>query len=226
LWDVGYLECKWGHLGCLAERHDSFSRPVELDLSPRGGFIQKDWRKNMYEKIYVVPLDENSRHNAEWLGQTLSKKMGFRLQTGIVSRLPDEAYNSGSNQYYAVPILAKLELLKGTEDEIIVALTEEDLYIPSQNFVFGQANSVGRTAIISTLRLKPEYYGLPENEELLRSRLLASALHELGHLLGLKNCSEDCVMKPISSVNELDRRSDGFCPNCLLNLTLPTKVKI
>jgi archaemetzincin len=180
----------------------------------------------MYEKIYVVPLDENSRPFAEWLGQSLSRKMGFRLQSGIVSRLPEEAYNAGSNQYYAVPILAKLELLKGAEDEIILAITDEDLFIPNHNFVFGQANSVGKTAIVSILRLKPEYYGLPEDEELLKSRLLASALHELGHLLGLKNCSNDCVMRAIGNVNELDRRPDGFCPNCLLNLTLPTKVKI
>jgi archaemetzincin len=180
----------------------------------------------MYEKIYVVPLDENSRPFAEWLGQTLSRKMGFRLQTGIVSRLPEEAFNAGSNQYYAVPILAKLELLKGAEDEIILAITDEDLFIPNHNFVFGQANSVGRTAIVSLLRLKPEYYGLPEDEELTRSRLLASALHELGHLLGLKNCVNDCVMRAIMNVNELDHRAEGFCPNCLLNLTLPTKVKI
>jgi archaemetzincin len=180
----------------------------------------------MYEKIYVVPLDENSRSLAEWLGQTLSRKMGFRLQSGIVSRLPDEAYNANSNQYYAVPILSKLEMLKGSEEEIILAVTDEDLYIPSQNFVFGQSNSIGRTAIVSLLRLKPEYYGLPEDEELVRSRLLAASLHELGHLLGLRDCTNDCVMRRILNVNELDRRPDGFCPSCLLNLTLPTKVKI
>jgi archaemetzincin len=152
--------------------------------------------------------------------------MGFRLQTGIVSRLPDEAYNSSSNQYYAVPILAKLELLKGSEEEIIMAVTEEDLYIPNRNFVFSQANSVGRTAMVSLFRLKPEFYGLPEDDELLKARLLGAALHEIGHLLGLRNCSNDCVMRLISNVNELDRRAEGYCPNCLLNLTLPTKVKI
>jgi archaemetzincin len=180
----------------------------------------------MYEKIYVVPLDENSRAHADWLGQVLAKKMNFRLQSGIVSRLPEEAYNAQSNQYYAVPVLSKLELLKGSEDEIIMAVTEEDLYLPNQNFVFGQANSVGRTAIVSFLRLKPEYYGLPQDEKLMRGRLLSVALHQIGHVLGLKNCTEDCVMKATSSVNELDKRSDTFCPNCFLNLTLPTKVKI
>jgi len=180
----------------------------------------------MYEKIYVVPLDENSRGHADWLGQILSKKMNFRLQSGIISRLPEEAHNSKSNQYYAVPILSKLELLKGSEDEIILAVTEEDLYIPSQNFVFGQANSVGRTAIVSFLRLRPEYYGLPEDDNLTKDRLFTVALHQIGHLLGLKNCTDECVMMAVYTVNELDKRPDGFCYNCLLNLTLPTKVKI
>ncbi len=180
----------------------------------------------MYEKIYVVPLDENSRAHSDWLGQTLSKKMNFRLHSGIVSRLPEEAHNTKSNQYYAVPILSKLELLKGSEDELILAVTEEDLYIPSQNFVFGQANSVGRTAIVSSLRLRPEYYGLPENINLTRERIFSVALHQVGHLLGLKNCTGECVMVAVTTVNELDRRPEGFCHNCLLNLTLPAKVKI
>ncbi len=180
----------------------------------------------MYEKIYLVPLDESSRVYSEWLGQTLSKKMNFRLQTGIVSRLPEEAHNTKTNQYYAVPILSKLELLKGSEDEIIMAVTEEDLYLPSQNFVFGQANSVGRTAIVSFLRLKPDYYGLPEDADLTKERLFTVALHQIGHLLGLKNCDNECVMMMVSTVNELDKRPEGFCPNCVLNLTIPTKVKI
>ena len=180
----------------------------------------------MYEKIYVVPLDENSRAYAEWLGQTLSKKMGFRLQSGIVSRMPDEAHNPNTNQYYAVPILSKLELLKGSEDEVILAVTEEDLYLPNHSFIFGQANSVGRTAIVSVLRLKPEQYGLPEDIELVKSRIFGVALHQIGHILGLKNCENDCVMKPVTNVNEADKRPEGYCPNCLLNLTLPTKVRI
>ncbi len=180
----------------------------------------------MYEKIYVVPLDEGSRSYSEWLGQTLSKKMGFRLQSGIITRLPEEALNPKTNQYYPVPILSKLELLKGSEDEIILSVTEEDLYLPSQNFVFGQANSVGRTAIVSLLRLRPEYYGLPEDIRIAKARLFAVSLHQIGHVLGLKNCDNDCVMQVALSVNDVDKRPDGFCPDCLLNLTLPTKVRI
>ncbi len=181
----------------------------------------------MNEKLYVVPLDEGTRKYAGWLLNELCRRFTLKAQSGIVSRLPDEAFNANQNQYYATPILSKLELLKGTEYEMILATTEEDLYIPSKNFVMGQANKASRTSIISTFRIKPEFYGLPENEELLKSRILNIASHEVGHMLGLRNCrNEDCQMFPVDTVADLDNRPETFCAECVLNLTIPTKVKI
>jgi archaemetzincin len=181
----------------------------------------------VHERIYIVPLDDGTRKFAEWLLAELCHKFNLKPQSGIVSRLPDEAYNAKLNQYYANPILSKLELLKGSDFEMILALTEEDLYTPSKNFVMGQANSVSRTAVVSIFRIKPEFYGLPEDEQLLRARLLNLASHEVGHMLGLRNCKNPgCQMNPADTVTELDNRPDTFCTDCILNLTLPTKVKI
>jgi len=181
----------------------------------------------MHEKLYVVPLDEGTRKYMEWLSVQLCRRFYLKPQTGIVARLPEEAFNGKQNQYYATAILSKLEMLKGSEFELILALTEEDMYIPSKNFVMGQANTVSRTAIVSTFRIKPEFYGMPENEELLKARLLNLSAHEVGHMLGLKNCdNRECQMYPAEDLTELDNRSETFCPDCILNLTLPTKVKI
>ncbi|OQX91408.1 MAG: hypothetical protein B6D58_08200 [candidate division Zixibacteria bacterium 4484_95] len=181
----------------------------------------------MHERLYIVPLDDGTRRFSEWLLSELCRKFNLKPQSGIVSRLPEEAYNAKLNQYYANPILSKLELLKGSDFEMILALTEEDLYTPNKNFVMGQANSVSHTAIVSIFRIKPEFYGLPEDEQLLRTRLLNVASHETGHMLGLKNCNNpECQMNEADTVTELDNRPDTFCTNCILNLTLPTKVKI
>lgn len=181
----------------------------------------------MHERLYMVPLDEGSRQYGDWLLNELCRKFTLKPQTGIVARLPEEAFNAQLNQYYATSILSKLEMLKGSDYEMILAITEEDLYIPSENFVWGQANSASRTAIISIHRIKPEFYGLPEDEELVKGRIMNIASHEVGHMLGLKNCKQpDCQMNIAQNISELDNRSDSFCTECILNLTLPTKVKI
>jgi archaemetzincin len=175
----------------------------------------------------MVPLDEGSRKYGEWLLTELCRKFTLKPQSGIVARLPEEAYNVQMNQYYATAILSKLEMLKGSDYEMILAITEEDLFIPSKNFVWGQANSASRTAIISINRVRPEFYGLPEDEDLVKGRILNIASHEIGHMLGLKNCANpECQMNPAENITELDNRSDTFCTDCILNLTLPTKVKI
>ena len=180
----------------------------------------------MNEKLYIVPLDEGTRKFGGWLLNELCKRFTLKPQSGIVSRLPEEAFHQKQNQYYATPILSKLELLKGSEFELILATTEEDLFIPNKNFVMGQANSTSRTAVISTFRIKPEFYGLPENDQLLKTRLLNLASHEIGHMLGLKNCKNpECQMFVADTLTELDNRPEVFCAECILDLTLPTKVK-
>jgi len=190
--------------------------------SPKGGD-----HTDMNEKLYVVPLDEGTRRFSGWLLNELCRRFTLKPQSGIVSRLPDESYNQKQNQYYATTILSKLEMLKGSEYEMIIATTEEDLYIPSKNFVMSQANSASRTSVVSIFRIKPEFYGLPEDENLLKSRLLNLACHEVGHMLGLKNCpNEECQMHHAETLSELDSRPETFCAECVLNLTLPTKVKI
>jgi predicted Zn-dependent protease len=75
----------------------------------------------------MVPLDEGSRQYADWLLNELCHKFTLKPQTGIVARLPEEAYNAQLNQYYATSILSKLEMLKGSDYEMILAITEEDL---------------------------------------------------------------------------------------------------
>jgi len=181
----------------------------------------------MHEKLYVIPLDEGARRFTDWLSAELCRRFYLKPQSGIVARLPEEAFNVKNNQYYATAVLSKLELLKGSEFELILAITEEDLFIPNKNFIMGQADSHSRTSIVSIFRIKPELHGLPEDEQLLKSRLLNISAHEVGHMLGLKDCkSTDCQMHVAEILTELDNRPETFCSECILNLTLPTKVKI
>jgi archaemetzincin len=95
-----------------------------------------------------------------------------------------------------------------------------DIFIPESDllFIFGQAHvgTPGKGAIISMLRMDPySYKGGKPNDELLAQRMIKEAIHELGHVFGLRNCGEpECVMYLPKSRKELDKKSDSFCLAC------------
>jgi archaemetzincin len=97
----------------------------------------------------------------------------------------------------------------------ILGVTELDLFIPIFTFLFGEAQLNGIGALVSTHRLHNQFYGIPENKKLLRSRLLKEAIHELGHTFGLIHCfTLKCVMKSSTYVEEIDQKSINFCRVC------------
>jgi len=73
----------------------------------------------------------------------------------------------------------------------------------------------GNCAVISTARLKDEFYGLPPREDLLRERLVKEAAHELGHTFGLRHCPDwRCVMSSSHGIERVDVKGAEFCKSC------------
>jgi predicted Zn-dependent protease len=99
--------------------------------------------------------------------------------------------------------------------EILVGVTDVDLYIPILSFVFGEAQLGGHIAVVSYHRLHQQFYGLPRDDSLLRERLVKEAIHEAGHTRGLTHCDDyDCVMAASHAVEWLDLKGAGFCASC------------
>jgi archaemetzincin len=97
----------------------------------------------------------------------------------------------------------------------ILGITSVDLYVPSLNFVFGEAKLGGPSAVISTHRLYPQFYGQAPNEELFLKRVEIEAVHELGHTFGLRHCpDQDCVMHFSNGIVDTDRKGSEFCGRC------------
>jgi len=97
-----------------------------------------------------------------------------------------------------------------------LGVVDEDLYIPTQNFVFGEADPVGKAAVISLFRLKRENYEMLDEEKVLFSRALKESIHQLGHLWGFVDCrNPKCVMYLPDNVTDVDRKGMRFCDNCL-----------
>lgn len=114
----------------------------------------------------------------------------------------------------SLPDSSRLDLLP-LDSSRLLAVAAVDLYIPILTFVFGEAQLGGQCAVISSYRLREEFYGLPGDRELLRQRLEKEAVHELGHTLNLTHCDDyRCAMAPSHAVEWIDLKGSALCASC------------
>lgn len=170
----------------------------------------------MKNNIYLVPVGKIEGWVLEALQEHLEKEFKCKVEVSEGMEIPREAYNRRRNQYRSTNILKKIHsFLKAAQKEKVLAICNEDLYVNGLNYVFGQAELRGRYAIISLARLHQSFYRLPEEKTLFLERAIKEAVHELGHVYGLRHCpNPECVMHFSNSLADTDRKSSSFCRNC------------
>ncbi len=169
-------------------------------------------------KVCIQPLgelEEDTPEVLEFLKESLKKLFGD-CEVLKVAELPAYAYNPARGQYNSTIILESLKVEKGCD--VVLGVVDADLYADDLNFVFGEAEMFGRRAIISLARLRQEFYGLNPDRDLLKLRALKEAVHEIGHVLGLRHCRNECVMRFSNSILEVDEKPWWFCEECLRRL--------
>lgn len=117
----------------------------------------------------------------------------------------NSAYNTHRMQYNASKLLNYLirstSKLRSDEDSFSLWIISDDLYVEGMNFVFGVAYS-GKAAVLSIHRL--------DSLDLINKE----AIHELGHVLGLQHCTNDCVMQFSNSLDEAREKPATLCERC------------
>ncbi|MBW2148430.1 MAG: archaemetzincin family Zn-dependent metalloprotease [Deltaproteobacteria bacterium] len=165
--------------------------------------------------IYMLPMGNINGRFLETLRLNIEYQLDLPCRLMEPINLPEYAYDSERWQYNSLEIL-KLILNLSPKDAIkILGLCNIDLYIPIQNFIFGQAQFNGLAAIVSMRRLNGEYHGEACGEALIFRRTLKEVMHELGHAFGLIHChSPRCVMSQSINVEQVDQKEIDFCDEC------------
>jgi len=183
-------------------------------------------------KIALVPIGEVDHGILERLREDIPTIFTADIEAFPAVPLRVGHFVKSRGQYTADEILDDFASIVPGEGTVFLGVTEADIYSPGLNFVFGIANR-GR-ALISTFRLRPEFYGHARepdaslirhqspgpggregNTAVFRRRVLVEAVHEIGHALGLSHCEyPGCVMYFSNRIGDSDRKGPGFCFRC------------
>ncbi len=165
--------------------------------------------------LQLLPVGKVDSPALDELGVALSTALPLRYEVLKAGLDPEPSFHVGRRQYFSTDILARMQGYLAPGSWRLLGITSVDLYIPILTFVFGEAQLNGACAVVSTHRLRQEFYGLPPDLDLLRHRLLKEALHELGHTLALTHCDDyRCAMAPSHAVESIDLKSSSLCVAC------------
>jgi archaemetzincin len=168
------------------------------------------------QSILLVPLPPSPIDTLDLLEPELKTIFQIPVEryTGPLPEI-SQTFDASRNQYYSTEIIALLLRQFPTHQGKILSVTAGDLFVPVLTYVFGEAQLEGTVALVSSCRLDDQLYGLPPNKTLAQQRLLKECVHELGHAFGLVHCQGmDCVMRSSTVVEEIDTKSERFCPSC------------
>ncbi|MGC2475385.1 MAG: archaemetzincin [Candidatus Sulfotelmatobacter sp.] len=165
--------------------------------------------------VHLLPVGKIDASLLENLRATLSKRIRVECEIHPARLDPGPSYHAERQQFHSSELLQRMQTVILPNDWRLLAIADVDLYIPILKYVFGEAQIGGSCAIVSTYRLRQEFYGLEADDTLLRERLLKESVHELGHTLELRHCEDyRCAMASSHAVEWIDLRESSLCEVC------------
>jgi len=184
-----------------------------------------EYDKALFEKIkhYLTQVFDSFFFTIRNLGtynfsfELISK--GVKTEYGEIKKTSGRIKIHPTNKFYQILIDKRIEENLG----MIIAVTDLPLYSSSDDnilFLFGETHLKHRCCVISSLKLKEQFYNRLTNFKIFEQRVIKEVIHEIGHIiLGPDHCLKNsCVMRFSHDVKKIDEKSFDFCNNCKTKL--------
>ena len=171
--------------------------------------------------VVLVPLGDFPDKLLNDVATHLRDELQVDVQLGPRTEMPKSAWYEPRKRWRAERILDALEDQFDTPDTKILALTTADISTTKGPIidwgVFGLGRLPGRSCVLSIYRFEHKLSSTPEQ---LRWRLRMTALHEVGHTLGLEHCLEaGCFMQDAEgTIHNTDTATGHLGPHCVEKL--------
>jgi archaemetzincin len=172
-------------------------------------------------KLVIVPLgDELTEPDIDFVRRSLAAFYDFDIEVIARKSLPQSAFYAPRKRYRAERLLTFLDAHAPKDAQRVVGLTAVDISTTKGAIhdwgVLGLATIDGRVGVLSKFRCGR---GTKTGEQAL-VRYGKTAVHEVGHTLGLDHCPTlGCLMEDAKgTVTTTDREYD-LCQHCRVRLT-------
>lgn len=171
----------------------------------------------------LIPAGDVDAALLHALGDDLAAALGVQWSVGDALPLREEWRDAESGLFRSVCLIHALMDRAasgdgGTAPRWRLAIGDIGLCADGVGGLFGEAALEGCCAVVGVAPLRA---GSGADAEVLRARLLAEAVHELGHLAGAAHCRRaSCVMYPSRDIAHTDLKGAAFCNECRRSLKL------